>query len=408
MPAIGTGRWASHTLNSVVTKPVPINMIVIGGHRRPLRDLSDLKASIASVGLLHPVVLTSDLRLVAGLHRLRACEGLGWSAIPATVLSLKRVEAEIAELDENLARHELTVLQRAEALARRKELHEALHPETRRGVAGGKASGASRGATGTSVTLSLVRQVAAKTGWSRRTIEREIQIAKSIPDDVRELLHGTSVADDKMALVRLGRLPVVEQRKVVERIAAGRTASIRTAIVELAAERLRRQPRLPRGPFDVVVIDPPWPYRSEKGPYPSLSLEEIRALPIGELAAKDAALWVWTTNAMMRHVYPLLDAWGFTEKTILTWHKTRSTTGAWLLNTTEHCLLTIRGKPIVNLTTETTLLTARNREHSRKPDEFYALLETLCPGRRLDMFARESRHGWTTWGLERTKFNRSA
>lgn len=389
-------------------KLVRIKKIVVGRRRRAVRDLADLKASIASVGLLHAVVVTADMRLVAGLHRLRACQALGWTEIPATVMSLRRVEAEIAELDENLARHELTVLQRAEALARRKTLHEALHPETRRGVAGGKASGASRRGDGTSVTMSLVRSVARATGWSRRTLEREIQIAKSIPDDVRELLHATPVADDKMALVRLGRLPVVEQRKVAERIVAGRTASIRTAIVELAAEHLRRQPRLPRGPFDVIVIDPPWPYRSEKSPYPSLSLDQVRELPIGELAAKDTVLWIWTTNAMMRHVYPLLDAWGFAEKTVLTWHKTRSTTGAWLLNTTEHAVLAVRGSPVVALTTETTLLTARNREHSRKPDEFYALVEQLCPGRRLDMFARETRRGWTTWGLERKKFDRSA
>lgn len=388
-----------------MSKRVPIQKIVVGRNRRPLRDLEDLKASISSVGLLHPIVLTADLRLVAGLHRLRACQALGWTQVPATIVSLKRMEAEVAELDENLARQELTVLQRGEMLARRKELHEVLYPETRRGVAGGKASGASRRGERASATPSLVRQVAARTGWSRRTIEYEIQIATSIPDDVRKLLRGTAVEDDKMALVRLARLPVSEQRRVVERIAHGDTSSVHVAMVQLASERLRRRPALPRGPFDVLVMDPPWPYRSGKSPYPTMSLDEIRALPISRLASKDALLWVWTTNGMMRHAFPLLDAWGFTEKTILTWHKTRSTLGSWLLSATEHVIMATRGRPVVNLTTQTTLLSARNREDSRKPDEFYALVELLCPGRKLEMFARETRRGWTAWGAEKAKFN---
>jgi len=388
-----------------MTKVVPVREIVVGRSRRPLRNLDDLADSIAAVGLLHPVVVTADLRLVAGLHRLRACEALGWSKIPVTIVSLRRMEAEVAELDENLARHELTVLQRGEMLARRKVLHEALHPETRRGVAGGKASGVSRRGERTPVTVSLVRQVAATTGWSRRTIEREIQVATSIPEDVRKMLRGTAVEDDKMALVRLARLPVADQRRVAERIARGDTTSIHVAMVQLASERLRRRPALPRGPFDVVVVDPPWPYRSGKSPYPTMSLDEIRALPISRLASKDAVLWMWTTNAMMRHGFPLIDAWGFTEKTILTWHKTRSTVGSWLLSATEHVVMATRGKPVVNLTTQTTLLSARNREDSRKPDEFYALVELLCPGRKLEMFARETRRGWTAWGAEKAKFN---
>jgi N6-adenosine-specific RNA methylase IME4/ParB-like chromosome segregation protein Spo0J len=392
-----------------VTTLVPIDEILVGRKRRPLRAVDDLADSIARVGLLHPLVLTSDFRLVAGLHRLRACQALGWTRVPATIVPMKKMEAEIAELDENLVRQELTVLERGEMLARRKDLHEAIHPETKRGVAGGRASGASRRGEGTSDPVSLVRAIAATTGWSRRTIEREIQVATAIPADVREMLRRTVVADDKMALVRLARLSAVEQRMVASRIARGDTASVRTGIVQLTAERLRRRAPLPRGPFDVIVMDPPWPYRSDKSPYPSMTLDQIRDLPVPKLAAKDAVLWLWTTNAMMRHAYPLLDAWAFGEKTILTWHKTRSVVGSWLLNATEHCILATRGKPTVTLTTETTLLSAKNREHSRKPAEFYALVEAICPSRRrLDLFGRETRPGWTTWGMERTKFDRPA
>lgn len=388
-------------------RSVRIDKIVVGRSRRPLGDLDDLKESIASVGLLHPIVVTSDMRLVAGLHRLRACQALGWDKIPVSVVSLAKLDAELAELDENLARHELTVLQRAEVLQRRKQIHETLYPETRRGVAGGKASGASRRGERTSVTTSLVQVLATRTGRSRRAIEREIQIAADIPKDVRRLLAGTAAEDDKTALLKIARLPKAEQMTVAKRLANGEAGSVRRAMVLDAADGLRgERARFPRGPFKVLVVDPPWAYEARRTDYPTMSVEDICALPVARLAAPDAVLWLWTTNAMMRHAYTCLDAWGFEERTILTWHKTRSTLGAWLLNTTEHAILAVRGRPTVNLTTQTTLLSAANREHSRKPDEFYLMVERLCPSkRRIDLFARESRPGWTTWGAERTRFD---
>ena len=86
------------------------------------------------------------------------------------------------------------------------------------------------------------------------------------------------------------------------------------------------------------MVDPPWPYESHRTEYPTMPLEEILALPIAKLASKSCVLWLWTTNAMMRHVYPYLDRWGFHEKTILTWAKRKPNTGNWLLNTTEHAV----------------------------------------------------------------------
>lgn len=101
----------------------------------------------------------------------------------------------------------------------------------------------------------------------------------------------------------------------------------------------------------------------------------------------------------------MLDAWGFAEKTILTWAKDRMGTGDWLRGKTEHCILAVRGAPHVNLTNQTTLLTAPLRDHSRKPDEFYALVEALCPGSKLEVFARQQRPGWVVWGAESEKFD---
>lgn len=180
------------------------------------------------------------------------------------------------------------------------------------------------------------------------------------------------------------------------------------------AETIRANPVVtPDGRYQVIVSDPPWKYDSRaedtthrgKNQYPDMATEELCALPVASLAQDDCVLWLWTTNAFMRDAYRCLDAWGFREKTILTWDKELLGLGDWLRNVTEHCVLAVRGKPVVSLTNQTTIIRERRREHSRKPDAFYALVEALCPGSKLEMFARTSREGWTPWGAEKEKFD---
>ena len=95
---------------------------------------------------------------------------------------------------------------------------------------------------------------------------------------------------------------------------------------------------------------------------------------------------------------------GLSKETILTWVKHRMGLGDWLRGRTEHCLMAIRGKPVVTLTNQSTALDGPMREHSRKPDEFYTLVESLCPGNKCELFARQPREGWTTTGAEAAKF----
>jgi len=162
--------------------------------------------------------------------------------------------------------------------------------------------------------------------------------------------------------------------------------------------------KAPEGEYDVIVIDPPWAYgtkydpegRRIASPYPEMSIEELKKLKIP--ASKNCILWLWTTNAFMHEAYHLLEAWGFEPKTILTWVKDRMGIGDWLRGKTEHCILAVKGHPMVNLTNQTTVLFAKRREHSRKPDEFYNLVESLCYGRKLDYFGRDKKEGWEVYG----------
>lgn len=221
------------------------------------------------------------------------------------------------------------------------------------------------------------------------------------------------------AAIELARLPQAQQTEVLARLPQKQDVKAAIGEVKLDAKRakaeeIRANPVVtPDGRYQVIVSDPPWKYdaRAEdtthrgKNLYPEMTVPEICALPVGKLAQPDCILWLWTTNAFMRGAYECLDAWGFQEKTILTWDKELLGLGDWLRNVTEHCILAVRGKPIVSLTNQTTMIREKRREHSRKPEAFYAMVEALCPGSKLEMFSRTPRAGWAAWGAETGKFD---
>ncbi|HYD00958.1 MAG TPA: MT-A70 family methyltransferase [Phycisphaerales bacterium] len=391
---------------------VAVASVEVAERRRQLDfgKVQELAKSIREVGVLTPITITPTNRLVAGNHRLEACRIIGLRDIPANVVELSDLQLELAEIDENLVRNELTVLERSEHLARRQEIYEALHPETKAGTKGALTKHHGKAAT---ETISFADATAQAIGSSPRTVQHETQIAKRLAPDVKERLRETEIADNKTELLRLARLPADEQRQVVDKLEAG-ASNVRTAKNLTVADAIRKEPApLPAGPFRVIVIDPPWRYekRAEDAthraglPYPDMSTGEIVAMPIEKLAHDDAILWLWTTNAFMEDAYLCLKSWGFEAKTILTWAKDRMGTGDWLRGKTEHCILAVRGRPTVTLTNQTTLLEAPLREHSRKPEEFYELVEALCPGSKCEVFARETRDGWTSHGAESTKFD---
>jgi N6-adenosine-specific RNA methylase IME4 len=170
--------------------------------------------------------------------------------------------------------------------------------------------------------------------------------------------------------------------------------------------------------FRTILADPPWQFTNRTGKvapehrrlsrYETLSMQEIVTLPVDKITESTAHLYLWVPNALLPEGMMVLEAWGFSYKTNLIWHKVRKDGGSdgrgvgfYFRNVTEIILFGVKGKNARTLAPgrrQVNLLATRKREHSRKPDEQYEIIEACSPGPRLELFGRGTREGWETWG----------
>ena len=182
--------------------------------------------------------------------------------------------------------------------------------------------------------------------------------------------------------------------------------------------------------YAVIYADPPWTFqthsdkgkgRSAEAHYDCMSLADIKALPVADMAAQDCVLLLWVTDPHLRNAFEVIEAWGFAYKTVgFYWAKKNKLseplpygglmgisdpgwfmgTGYWTRANPEQCLLATRGHPKRLNADVRKLIVSSRREHSRKPDEVYERIERLCAGPYLELFARQRRAGWDAWGSE--------
>lgn len=165
--------------------------------------------------------------------------------------------------------------------------------------------------------------------------------------------------------------------------------------------------------YKAILLDPPWAYADQGSRvstdrhYPTLSLETLAALPIADLAAPDGChLYLWVTNSFMRDAFTLLDAWGFQEKTIITWVKESHAGkvnygfGHYFRNATEHMIFAVRGNLPTLCQDQANVLFSGRTRHSQKPDSAYRLIERMSPAPYLELFGRKQRRNWMVWGNE--------
>jgi N6-adenosine-specific RNA methylase IME4/ParB-like chromosome segregation protein Spo0J len=365
-------------------------------------EFADLVADIREHGLHEPIVIFED-RVLDGRNRLRACEAAGVEPV-FTVYTGDDPVAFVISL--NLRRRHLDESQRAMVAAKLATLRAGDNQHSE-GLPIGRSS----------ELLNVGERSVARA--------REVQ-EHGTPELVHAVERG---AVSVSAAADVATLAAQEQREIVARgereilraaqDIRARKAEIRRAerIERLAATCNQNTPFPSDRRYAVLYADPPWHfevYNEESGVeraagnyYPTMSLDEICALPVLSLAAPDAILFMWTTAPHLQESFQVLAAWGFEYKTNTVWVKDKIGLGYFVRNQHELLLVAIRGDmPSPSPANRPpSVISAPRREHSRKPDEAYALIEAMYPALpKLELFARQRRPGWDVWGNDTDKF----
>lgn len=417
-----------------------IETIDVGTRLRPVDQarVEALKISISDLGLKTPITvygtpLDARAKLSAGGHRLEAMRQLGETHIDCFHEMGDELDAELWEIDENLARSELTAADRALFVHRRKEIYLLKHPETAQHVAGGKAR---HSATD---KLSFADATAQATGQDARTVRRDASRGARIVDMALHHLRGTRL-DSGVFLDRLKLVPeenqvlyvkaaLEEEKQKAADTKENRTRkmevrrAVRTSMINMISERGKvTAGEMPRAAFPVGYADPPWQQEAwsddtgqDRGLlYPSMPLDEIKDLCRGDKSpfTQDALVFLWVPSNRVDDGIAVLHAWGFDFVTIWTWDKEDIGMGRWLRDRTEHILIGKRGDfpGLLPGSQPHSLHREKKNEHSRKPVFFAEEIERLFPSlRKLELFLRREslvdgdirlNGNWHFWGFE--------
>lgn len=393
------------------------------------RAVDALADSIEASGLLQPITvrrvqksragqICDAFEIIAGVHRVKAFRKLGRTAIPAFIQDMDDLHAELALIDENLCRSDLTPAERAAAQARRKAIYQQIHPETKRGAAGGEATKAEAvGQVGQQPSTPRFDEAAAQaTGQSERSVRRDVTRGESLGEDVLAKVARTSL-DKGEELDALAKMTPEARESLIGRAASGEKVSAKVEFKKEAraareADLGQRQRALPDRKYGVIYADPEWKFetysengmdRSADNHYPTTDTLEIVTRPVSKIADKDCVLFLWATAPMLPQALRVMGGWGFEYKSQIIWRKDRTGTGYWFRNEHEILLVGTRGKvPAPGMGTQWgSVVDAPVGRHSEKPDKFYELIEAYFPNLpKIELNARRARDGWDAWGYE--------
>ena len=406
-------------MTAIIT--IPFEDIEIGRRLRQLREstVTELMGSIRAVGLLNPVSVTRDgrkFRLLAGAHRLEAVKRLNYARVQAIVIdTIKNAghAAELAEIDENLIRADLSPAEIAMHVTARKLLYEKLHPETK---AGGVRRG-SKAQIGPLKNDSFTKDTAKKTGKSATAIKRDATRGKNVK--VLADIAGTCL-DKGDEIDALGKLNEDQQRNLAAKAKAGEKVSAKTTArqvqrAEREQELGQKQTALPDQKFGVIVADPEWDdetwseagknLRHPSNHYPTSAAKVIESRAVRDIAAADCVLFLWSTSQHLDIAITVLKAWGFEYKSNYVWDKIIAGTGRWNRSVHEVLLIGTIGNPpcpAPGLQWESIIREKRQGEHSTKPEQALQMIEEYFPNLpKIELNLRGNpRPGWSGWGLE--------
>jgi ParB-like chromosome segregation protein Spo0J len=323
-------------------------------------DLKNLEKSILKDGVLHPFIINPDKVVLDGHHRLIICQRHSINEVPVIEHSFKTgLEEKEFVISFNLNRRHLTTTQKVELAltilkiemekARRRQLSQLMHVKDSIVVPNSEQRDVEHG--------KAIEIAAKKVGLGKDTLWKGKQILDAAEKDpeVYKAWQGLAQGERSINSIHQDLFHKEEEEPPIQ-----------------------INPKI-EGVFQVIVIDPP-----------NFNLEKLKRTTI-PFDDKQCVIWLWTPIKSLCEAFQFLHSLGFQVQTMLTWVKNKRSSGNWLLNQTEHCILATRGKPSVNLTSQSTALIAASSEHNSKPDEFYSLVDSLCDGRKLGMFCKINR-----------------
>lgn len=346
-----------------------------------------LKADIRQNGQQEPIIIYEN-KIIDGRHRYRACVELGINPLVREWDGSGSLISLIYSL--NVHRRHLTPSQRAALAVDLLPAIEAENEELRR----------------KKISVSRKNETSKIFDSSQRSDGQAADFVGANRQYVADAKAIKQQAPEKFEAIRTGDLTIVEaKREIKEENREQRRQQNRELVAQTPT------PENITAKFATIVIDPPWDWGDEgdadqlgrsRPTYSTMSIDEIRKLPVADLADDDCHLYLWITNRSLPKGFDLLDAWGFRYITCLTWAKPSIGMGNYFRGSSEQILFGVRGsQPLKRKDIGTWFAAPRKpNRHSSKPVEFYNLVESCSPGPYLEMFARSARPDWTSWGAE--------
>lgn len=395
-----------------MVKEIPIQGIKIGSRfRQEMGDLQSLADSIAAEGLLQPIGITEEDELVFGERRIQAAQLLGWQTITARIVQVSSIVA--GEYHENEIRKNFTISERvAIGLEIEKRLGNRQGQRTDLELRQNFAE-VPKGQRGLDVA-------AKKAGFHNPETYRQTKkvTEQGVPDLINKMDDGTvsiSVAatvaeqppEKQKEIAAQGKKEILEAaKKIRSQKAEQRRRERMDKLVETSSGNTPLDEGI--GRFPVLYADPPWRYdhsstvsRDIENQYPTMTIEEICALSVADITTDDCILFLWATSPKLEDAFRVLNAWGFTYRTCAIWDKRKIGMGYYFRQQHELLLVATRGKIPTPLPANrpSSVVSATRAEHSKKPEEFYTIIEQMYPELpKLELFARQTRKGWSAWG----------
>tara|TARA_Y100000592_G_C5447338_1_gene306722 strand:+ start:44 stop:1180 length:1137 start_codon:yes stop_codon:yes gene_type:complete len=358
---------------------------------------TQLTLNICKEGIREPLILWNNY-IIDGHNRFEIAKQFN--------LEYKTINKEFENEDEvkewmilnQFGRRNLSAYQRSVLALELEDVFRIKAKENQKGGQGGvllKQNSAEANPIETRKELSKVASV------SHDTIAKVKKIQEKAPQEIKTKLSTGEIS------INAAYKEIKKEEKKEERVNL-----IKEQIQDIEKGNL---PKL-KGLYDVVSVDPPWNYEGQSkeitsfdsigrrvaNPYPEMSTQEIKEIKLPLM--DDAIVFLWTTHKFLPDAFEILKEWGLEYKATIVWNKEKIGMGAWFRMQCEFCLLGIKGKPYWDNTKHRDIVIEPRRQHSRKPDSFFDIVNEITLGRKLEYFAREKRKGWDIFGNDINKF----